>query len=65
MVVNALGESKLLIKEETPADYYGPSEVVSRKTKGIDIEECGVDTANQTMNARSAVGRVHESAPSS
>ena len=29
MVVNALGDSKLLIKEEAPADYYGPSEVVS------------------------------------
>ena len=66
MVVNALGESKLLIKEEaqsTPAeiaDYYGASEVVSQKTKRIDMEERGIETANQTVNAPADIGAVHE-----
>ena len=41
-------------------DYYGPSEVVSQKTRKIEVEERAVDTVNQTMNVAAVIGEVHE-----
>ena len=45
-------------------DYYGPSEVVSQKTRKIEMEERVAETVNQTMNGTmivaAVIGEVHE-----
>ena len=41
-------------------DYYGPSEVVSHKTRKIEVEERAAETVNQTMNVVAVIGEVHE-----